>query len=187
MMQDSTVYYFSDPDERYLKNNDIFGKINRNIFPDSWSIVFGHYYHWLVISIHSIFLVLVLVTALLYRDLALRISSIANIGFRLENKFLHMKLEEWRHHYELIGRLVEKINKCFGPVLVIFISHTFVECARECAGFADVNHPRQHHQPSLTSFASNLVRSLTPILARFLVLVMGSCHMHGQVRMLLLP
>jgi len=39
---------------------------------------------------------------------------------------MSFEMEKWRRHYDTVCLLAEKINRCFGLVLVLFLSDTFV-------------------------------------------------------------
>ena len=79
------------------------------------------------ISSMATFVALVLTTATLFEEI---VNSAAedlqeDLGSVCSGAHAQIKLDLCRRHYDLVCRLIKKINQCFGPILLIEISIAF--------------------------------------------------------------
>ena len=76
------------------------------------------------LGITNVFVVLTLIASLLLEELFHRASAMKEEHEIKEDNenLLSSKLETWRCHYDMICRLVDKINRIFAPILLVQIA-----------------------------------------------------------------
>lgn len=88
----------------------------------------GNVTHVAASCIQMTLFVLIFASILLFQELKFRMETIS-MNWN-SNKFDHsnlfLELDTWRHHHDIVCILVERINRCFGPCLLIRLSYTFV-------------------------------------------------------------
>lgn len=80
------------------------------------------------IAIQITYFVLISTASLLFKELEERLKSILEYSNprKASHSELFRKMENWNQYYDLVCRLVEKINECFNPILFITIGYLFV-------------------------------------------------------------
>ena len=94
------------------------------------------------LMIETTFYVMTVVATLLFDELQTRIQEI--LAKSNENKLdwsqLAHELDQWNGHHELVCRLVENIDDCFGVVLLITIGHVFITFSTSSSELIRVPH-----------------------------------------------
>ena len=94
------------------------------------------------IGIRTIFVVLTSTAALLFKELDERMEKIAKQSETDPNpdrfQYQSTKLNEWRRHYDLICKLVELINRCFGFCLLLITTHDFATSIYDFSNLLDL-------------------------------------------------
>lgn len=91
--------------------------------------------HFIVNSIITLFFVLISCSADFLVSLKTRIRNL--IEMKESGSLLASELEKWRSHHSIICQFIRWINKCFGPIIVIFIGHSFVSLITNSYQIAD--------------------------------------------------
>lgn len=80
------------------------------------------------ILIQMVYVVLISTTAFIFKELEERLKKISSNSHcsPLDFPGLSKELENWNRHYDLTCRLIEEINECFNPILLITIGYLFI-------------------------------------------------------------
>lgn len=76
-------------------------------------------------SIQIFVIILVCTGATFYRILNERIFEMTTRQL-LGSRISEIELNAWKHHHNLVSRFVHMINRCFGPIILVAISHEFI-------------------------------------------------------------
>ena len=120
------------------------------------------------IGVANVFLTMVFVAELLFQELNDRANDI-NLDESRANR--SDKLEDWRHHFDLVCTFLENINSCFGPVLLIQTALGFALPIFECNKmfYTKWQKPRIYFE-----YGHSIIRFL-------LILLIPSCAVTKQV------
>lgn len=139
------------------------------VFPEVAAIVLGNIFHLIAIGIQIIFSVMIAIVMELFLVLENRMKTISKRNY--VNHRLSNELELWRRHHELVCRLVDHINNCFGAILIV----TFINI---CGGA--VKYSTQLLNLQRSSWSSYFF-ILADIYSRLLVILIGSHRMQSAV------
>ena len=93
--------------------------------PHEYAVVLANYTRLVSAGILTLFYILVYAAMLVYNVLNQRLKELAESPDIVCPR-MSFEMEKWRRHYDTVCLLAEKINRCFGLVLVLFLSDTFV-------------------------------------------------------------
>lgn len=79
----------------------------------------------MMMTIITLFIVVVSVTALLFEELDDRVESI--LGSAMDDSRFSTDLESWKRHHRLVCHVVDSINKTFGLIVLILLGHVIME------------------------------------------------------------
>ena len=79
------------------------------------------------ICITALFVTLTLTASFLFEELVNRADDMKEMSNNITNSSdsLSVKLEQWRHHFVLINRFINKINNCYGLILLLQTAYGF--------------------------------------------------------------
>lgn len=132
------------------------------------AIALSNVTYFVAMTIQTLFCVLVFTTALLFKTLISRLSTISKDSGRAGS----LMVDEWRKHYEMICRLIEEINSCFGLILIITFGHCFVTSAKFSTQI--------FNKDGRTRWG-NYFFILGQLYVRLVLITVGSQYMHNQV------
>ena len=96
------------------------------------AVALGNISHVAANCIQTTMCVLIFSSMLLFQVLKTRMESTSVIwnkkdGFQSQDdrSYWSQELEKWRQHHDIVCIFVERINRCFGPCLLITLSYTF--------------------------------------------------------------
>ena len=126
MIQDAAAFiwkysfYDSDyvADERWQKRKGTIEWLPA-IIPDPLPFVAAIWARIVVIGISAVFVAMSLIASHLFQELANRADDMSEEFNSEFSDVTAMKLEKWRRFYYLTCGFVEKVNRCFGPVLLV--------------------------------------------------------------------
>lgn len=88
------------------------------------AVALGNISHMSSMMIQTVFVVMVCISAIMFRELYFRMELMTSTAFPYSK--LPAQLEKWRRAHELICRLTQQSSHCFGMILVITLVHGFV-------------------------------------------------------------
>lgn len=88
------------------------------------SLVTGLWVHLSIIAIFNLFCALVSIASLLAEELDKRTKEKA---FPTDRKALSFAIENWFIEFDRLYVMVERINKCFGPIVALAVAYYFVQ------------------------------------------------------------
>ena len=95
------------------------------------------------LMIETTFFAMTTVAALLFEELQTRIQEISTKSNENKSDWsqLAYELDQWTGHHELVCRLVDTIDDCFGLVLLITIGHVFITFSTSSSELVRIPHP----------------------------------------------
>ena len=115
-MQDEICYFYLSLESFYWQIEPI----------KPLAIALGNLSHLWAMSVLAVFCTVVAVITLVFQILNQRLETLVSPSFSDNDKLLAYRLEIWRIHHDVVCRTVEKINWCFGLILLLTISTGFV-------------------------------------------------------------
>ena len=98
----------------------------------NFAIILGNLSHVAASCIQTTLFVLISASMLLFENLKTQMETIAihwsekNLQpSKNDRSLFSLQLEKWRRCYDMVCLLVERINQCFGPCILITLSYTF--------------------------------------------------------------
>ena len=89
---------------------------------------FGIWSRLAEIGVRTTFIVLASIASLLFDQLAEETEQMAKklaTSNELDQTEISIEIEDWKNRYHLVSRFVEKINRCFGLLILIITGHDF--------------------------------------------------------------
>lgn len=148
------------------------------------AIILGNISHVAASCIQTTLFVLISASMLLLETLMIKMETIAihwseKIPSKKDHSLLLVKLEKWRRCYDIVCLLVERINQCFGPCILITLSYTFgIFVKYSCQALTQFQSGDKEKR-----FLAYLL-TLTIVSFRLINILYASHHMHLAVRIL---
>ena len=138
-----------------------------------------------ILGVIYLFLILVSMASLLATELENKISEEELDNSRLtdidDQFFPSQILEKWMKCYDLFNRLVEGINSCFGPILLLTICHVFVMTTYYWNGFQFSLYNTISKWKAFESFVKYNLLNLSLLYFRLLIIVVGCYYLKVKV------
>lgn len=109
------------------------GFVSLNHFPLLY--VLGIWFRLCELGVFSVFFLSVLTATQLFEELENRLEELWTYDASNDDGLISLKLDDLRIHYDLVCRLVDQINDCFGIVLVYLILGIFYKTTNTLAEF----------------------------------------------------
>ena len=124
---------------------------------------------------------------LLFRELNLRVQTLSRKVDRYGNDVDHssrfgFEFEKWFRHYDSVCTLVGKINRCFGLILVVTLSHSVVISIRYGTMVVAMAESKNPNRCTVAVFFLIRVLSLLGIHIRLWAIIIKSHQMYVEVR-----
>lgn len=158
-MQDEAANFYQSLDSSHLRDLPF--------IPKPLGIILSNISYVIAMTIQALFYILVSTAALLFKHLRKKLKTVGSEN----SEQTSLRLDEWRKQYDLVCQLVDKINSCFGLILIITVCHCFVTSAKFSTQI--FNGERKQWK--------NYFFILVQLYVRLLVIIVGSHYMHRQV------
>ena len=144
------------------------------------SFLLGNMSRLLAVTIYTFGCVLTSTAKLLFKELNDRLHCLSKCS---DERKLKDELEQWRRHYHLTCRLVERINQCFSLILLVKLCHAFIQSTSYCILIIDIIDigPENHKKYSIV--LTNRSLALLGIVIRMWVLIFECYRVNIQVSM----
>ncbi len=138
------------------------------------------------ITVQSILYIMISTCRLLFLELNFRVHTLSRIVDRYGNDSNYssrfaLEFEKWFRHYDSVCTLVGKINRCFGLILVVTLSHGVVISIRYGTLVVAMAESKNPNRCTVAVFFLIRVLSLLGIIIRLWAIIIKSHQMYVEV------